>query len=120
MKLKYFLPAFIAAIAMLFSCSDDDSITQLSEIQVSSSYISIPMTGGSSSFTIQADSAWTLEKTMTKKDSVKWLTLSVTSGSPGETTVNLSAGSTLDGRSAELLLKRVTRFNTLMSSKEFL
>ena len=106
MKLKYFLPAFIAAIAMLFSCSDDDSITQLSEIQVSSSYISIPITGGSSSFTIHADSAWTLEKTMTKKDSVKWLTLSVTSGSPGETTVDLSAGSTLDGRSAELLLKR--------------
>ena len=29
MKLKYFLPAFIAAIAMLFSCSDDDSITKL-------------------------------------------------------------------------------------------
>jgi hypothetical protein len=105
MKLKYFLPSFIAAIAMLVSCSDDDSITQLSEVQVSSSYIAIPITGGSSSFTIHADSVWTLEKVMTKKDSVKWLTLSATSGPIGETEVNLSAGSTLDGRNAELLLK---------------
>ncbi len=105
MKLKYFLPAFIAAIAMLFSCSDEDSITQLSEIQVSSSYIAIPVAGGSNSFTIKTQSDWTLEKVTTKKDSVKWLTVSATSGSTGETTVNLSAGSTLDGRSAELLIK---------------
>jgi hypothetical protein len=105
MKLKYFLPSFIAVIIMLFSCSDDDSIAQLSEVQVSSSYISIPMAGGSNSFTIKADSAWTLEKVTTSKDSVKWLTISAISGAEGETEVNLSAESTLDGRSAELLLK---------------
>jgi RPA family protein len=105
MKLKYIIPFFMAVSAMLFSCSDDDSITLLDAVQVSSSYISIPLEGGSNSFTVNAKSDWTLEKVTTKKDSVKWLTVSAISGASGETTVNLSASSTLDGRSAELLLK---------------
>lgn len=105
MKIKYFLPVFIAAFTMLFSCSDNDSITQLNQIQVSSSYISIPLAGGTNSFTINAKSDWTLAKVMTKKDSVKWLTVSTAAGNAGETVINLSAASTLDGRSAELLLK---------------
>ncbi len=105
MKLKYIIPSFIAVIAMLCSCSDDDSITRLSKVQVSSSYISIPLAGGSNSFTVNAKSDWTLEKVVSKKDSVKWLTVSAASGAAGETTVNLSAASSLDGRSAELLLK---------------
>jgi hypothetical protein len=105
MKLKYIIPSFIAVIAMLCSCSDDDSITQLSQVQVSSSYISIPLAGGSNSFTVNAKSDWTLEKVVSKKDSVKWLNVSATAGAAGETTVDLSAASSLDGRSAELLLK---------------
>lgn len=105
MKLKYFLPLIIAVFTMLFSCSDDDTITQLGNVQVSSSYIAIPVAGGSNSFSVKASSDWTLEKVMSKKDSVKWLTISTTSGASGETEIKLSAASTLDGRSAELLLK---------------
>ncbi|MBM6993594.1 MAG: BACON domain-containing protein [Prevotella sp.] len=105
MKIKNIIPAFIAAIALLVvGCTDDDNITLLDNVQVSSSYISLPLDGGSSSFTVNAKGDWKLEKVMTKKDSVKWLTLSDTIGTAGQTEVTLTAPSTLDGRSAELLL----------------
>ena len=47
MKLKYFFPSLIAAIAMLASCSDDNDPTYLSSAQVSSSYVTISPDGGS-------------------------------------------------------------------------
>lgn|SRR5574344_495675 len=105
MKLKYFIPSFIAVIAILFSCADDDSMTYLNGVQVSSSYVSIPMGGGTTAITLNAKSDWTLEKVMTKKDSVKWLKISSVSGSAGSSEISFSADSTLDGRSAEVLIK---------------
>ncbi len=43
MKLKYFIPAFIALVgAMFVSCSDEDTVTLLNEIQVSRSYVPQP------------------------------------------------------------------------------
>jgi len=43
MKLKYFFPLIIAAVAFMASCDDEFSVTLLDEIQVSSSYVSIPV-----------------------------------------------------------------------------
>lgn len=105
MKLKYLFPIFIATIAMLTNCAEEAEMTLLNEIQVSSSYVSIPEAGGSTLITIVTSENWTAEKVTTEKDLVEWLTLSSTSGSAGESTITFSASSAIDGRTAEVLLK---------------
>ena len=97
MKLKYFL-SFIALIGLLASCSDDDAMTLLDEIQVSSSYVSIDVAGGSNTITLNAKEAWSFDA----EEIPAWLTISPMSGGAGETTVTFSAPATLDGRTTVL------------------
>ncbi|MDX9728599.1 MAG: BACON domain-containing carbohydrate-binding protein [Bacteroidales bacterium] len=99
MKLKYFLPLFIATVALLASCDDEFSVTLLDEIQVSSSFVAIPVAGGSTSIDVTANDSWTVENNLT------WLTVSSTTGSAGESTLTFSAASTLDGRTGEIKIK---------------
>ena len=99
MKLKYLFPIFIALLALMTSCEDEETVTLLDEIQVSSSFVSIPVDGGSTSITIMAKDSWTVE------NNVEWVNLSSTSGSAGESTLTFSAESTLDGRTAELSIQ---------------
>ena len=96
MKLKYFFPLFIAAFALMVSCDEEFSPTLLDEIQVSPSYVSIPVGGGSTSITVTATEGWTVE------NSIAWLTISSASGSAGESTLTFSAEATLDGRKGEV------------------
>lgn len=104
MKLKKIFPLFIAILALMTSCTDEETMTLLEEIQVSSSYVSIPVDGGSTTITVTAKDSWTVEKVTTVKDSVTWLTISSTSGSAGESELTFSAESTLDGRTAQVLI----------------
>ena len=93
------------------SCSDDNDPTYLDEVRVSSSYVAIPQTGGSTNITVTASGAWELVQQIwiAGKDTLnaaapKWLTVSTTSGGAGQSTITFSAESTLDGRTCELLL----------------
>ncbi len=105
MKLKYIFSLFIATAALLSSCADEQqTATLLGEIKVSSSYVSLPVDGGSTVITVTAADSWTVEKVMTVKDSVEWLTISSATGSAGESELTFSAESTLDGRTAEVLI----------------
>ena len=104
MKLKYIFPLIIAALAFMVSCQDEDTMTLLDEIQVSSSYVSLPVNGGTASITVTAKDSYIVEKVTTDKDNVEWLTLSSSSGSAGESNITFSAESTLDGRTAEVLI----------------
>ncbi len=104
MKLKYLFPLFIATLLLAMSCAEEEVVTLLDEIQVSSSYVAIPEGGGSTSITVTATGSWTAEKVTTDKDPVEWLTLSTTSGSAGESQLTFSAKSTIDGRAAEVLI----------------
>lgn len=105
MKLKYLFPLFIAMLALMTSCDDEASMTLLDEIQVSSSYVSIPVEGGATIITVTTQDSWTIEKVTTDKNKVEWLTISATSGSAGESQISFSAPSAIDGRTAEVLLK---------------
>jgi hypothetical protein len=96
MKLKYFFPLFIATVALMVSCTDETTMTLLDQIQVSSSYVAIPVAGGSTSITVTANDSWTVE------NNVAWLTISSNSGNAGESTLTFSAESTLDGRKGEV------------------
>ena len=104
MKLKYFFPLFIAILALMASCADEETMTLLDEVQVSSSYVAIPEDGGSTTITVTAKESWTAEKVTTDKDEVEWLTMSSTSGSAGESELTFSAPPAIDGRTAEVLL----------------
>lgn len=99
MKLKYFFPLFIAAVALMVSCNDEFSATMLDEIQVSTSYVSIPVAGGSTSITVTANDSWTVV------NSLSWLTISSPSGSAGESSLTFSASSTLNGRTGEVKIQ---------------
>ena len=105
MKLKYLFPVFIVILAFMTSCDDDETMVSISEIQVSSSYVSIPVEGGSTPITVTAQDSWTVEKVTTDDDQVEWLTISSSSGSAGESTLTFSAESSLDGRTAEVLVQ---------------
>ena len=100
MKLKYFI-SFFALVALLASCSDDDAITLLDEIQVSSSYVSIDEAGGSNTITLNAKEGWTFDEA----ELPAWLTVSPMSGGAGETNVTFTAPAAPDGRTAVLHVK---------------
>lgn len=97
MKLKYFL-SFFALVALLSSCSDDNAITLLDEIQVSSSYVSIDVNGGSNTITVNAKDAWSFDA----EEVPEWLTISPMTGTAGETKVTFSAPAAADGRNTVL------------------
>lgn len=104
MKLKYLFPLFITIFALATSCADEESVTLLDEVRVSSSYVSIPEKGGSTTITVTAQGSWTAEKVTTEKNKVEWLTISSTTGSAGESELTFTAPSAIDGRTAEVLL----------------
>lgn len=101
MKLKYFIPAFIALIgAVLVSCSDEDTMTLLNEIQVSRSYVPINLDGGEASIDISTTDSWSIDQS-TKPD---WLTITPMNGGAGEGKITFSAPAALDGRNAEIVI----------------
>ena len=97
MKLRYFIP-FFALVALLSSCSDDDAMTLLDELQVSSSYVGINVNGGSSNIILNANGAWSFDQ----EEIPEWLTVSPMSGSAGEYGITFTAPAAPDGRTAVL------------------
>ena len=104
MKLKYIFSLLIATVALITSCAEEETVTLLDEIQVSSSYVALPVGGGSAKITVIAKENWTAEKVTTDKNKAEWLTISTTSGNAGESELTFSASSAIDGRTAEVLL----------------
>ncbi len=99
MKLKNIFPFFIAILALMTSCTEEETMTLLDQIQVSQSYVSLPVDGGSTTITVTAKDSWTVE------NNVQWLTISSASGGAGESTLTFSAQSALDGRTAEVKIQ---------------
>lgn len=108
MKLKYFI-SFFALVALLAGCSDDDAMTLLDEIQVSSSYVSIDVAGGSNTITLNAKDAWTFDEA----ELPEWLTVSPMTGGAGETKVTFTAPANLDGRTTVLHVKCADKKQTI-------
>lgn len=99
MKLKYFIPAFVVLLGALFvSCSDEDTVTLLDEIQVSRSYVDIDKEGGSTTIIVTAKDSWSFDEA----EIPSWLTVSPMAGGAGETEVKFSAEGTINGRNADL------------------
>lgn len=126
MKLKYIIPAAIAAMTMLASCSENETL-ELDNIKVSQSYITLPEKGGDVTVEITASEDWTFDidfdveekklddekgvvkyyvptKQLDLKDN-SWFSVSARSGSKGMTKVTFHADATTDSRSSALQIK---------------
>ena len=99
MKLKYFFPMVIAALAtFVTSCSDEDVVSYLDNVRVTSSYIALPAEGGSTSIDVTASGDWTIS------DIPEWVTVSPTSGT-GNTTVTFTAPATSKSNEAYVTIE---------------
>lgn len=134
MKLKYIIPFFIATFALLVGCDENESVTLIEEIQVSSSYVAIPETGGSVDITLTTQDSWKVKEKEVKvtneegeteikivPDLPEWLTLSAVSGSAGESNITFSAEATVDGRTAEVVVQsaeKTQRINVIQGESK--
>ncbi len=99
MKLKYFFPIVIAVLTTLVtSCSDEDVVSYLDNVRVTSSYVALPAEGGSTSIDVTASGDWTIS------DIPEWVTVSPTSGS-GDATVTFIAPATSDSKEAYVTIE---------------
>lgn len=87
MKLKNLFLALAAFAATAVSCVKAE-LAQLDEIQVSQSYIALPVDGGSCDVTVTATGSWEIT------DIPEWLTVAPASGVAGKTVVTFSAEAT--------------------------
>ena len=97
MKIKNILVSLVAVFA-LFACNQVEPDHYLDEVKLSTSYVSIAMSGGSTTVEAVTTDSWSIS------GAPAWLTVSPASGSAGATNISFSAATTLDGRSAELIL----------------
>lgn len=93
MKLRYIFIALIAALTLAAGCNKETIQEQWDEIQVSKTYVAIPLSGGSTTVTVTAKEAWSV----TASTIPSWLTISPTSGNAGETKVTFTAAAAKAG-----------------------
>ncbi len=103
MKLKYFIPMFIMALAMLTSCSDDEVVTYPDGLRVSSSYMALPVEGGSASIDVYCKQKWEVDTVGAFPKKEPWFDYSVSSSDKGQV-LTITADETLDGRSTSIKL----------------
>lgn len=140
MKLKNIIPSCLAVFGlMLAGCSDEETPTYLTNLQVSSSYVAIGVKGGEQTITVKATEAWTLDvelpvsveslddqkgvvktsvptKQLDTKDR-NWIKVSQNSGEAGTTQLTFSADSASGSRSATILIKCGDLYQNLVVSQ---
>jgi len=120
MKLyKYSILALCAAAFTALTGCEQEADHFLSEIKVSTSYVSLPAEGGETTVTLTADEAWAFDKVYTLKTGEKdennkditvqaiapeWLTLDPVSGEAGEITITFKAGAAEETREATVVI----------------
>ncbi len=97
MKLRYIFTMLAAALTFLLSgCQQEEHF--LDEVQVSQSYIALPVTGGQAEITVNAKDNWEIT------DIPEWLTVTPAAGVAGETKVSFKADATEATNEAMLVL----------------
>lgn len=101
MKLKYIIPSLLALLTVFVSCSENDYNFPLGNIEVSTSYVSLPVGGGTTTVELNVNGDWTITKTDSK---ATWLEIPTPAGNAETKTITFSAESTDGGRSTEVIL----------------
>ena len=98
MKLKYIFASIVATLAVAVSCQKEAD-HYLSEVKLSTSYVSLAVAGGSTTVNIEATESWSFAN-----DIPAWLSVSPSSGSAGSSVITFSADAG-EGRTADLQIK---------------
>ena len=120
MKLHKYLLIALAAITTVgtcVSCDEDDKVTLLDEVQVSSSYVTFAAGGSTSTITLKATDSWSFDQSTVPA----WVTINPMSGGAGETNVSFTAGPAADTQSATVLLNcggKTQRINVLQQTEK--
>ena len=101
MKLKYIIPSLLALLTVFVSCSENDYNFPLGNIEVSTSYVSLPVGGGTTTVELNVNGDWDLAKT---DANATWLELSTVKGTAETKTITFSAAATEGGRITEVIL----------------
>lgn len=101
MKLKYIIPSLLALLTSFVSCSENDYNFPLGNIEVSTSYVSLPVGGGTTTVELNVNGDWDLAKT---DANATWLELSTVKGTAETKTITFSAAATEGGRTTEVIL----------------
>ena len=117
MKLRYSIITVFAALMAVFttSCEEENPVTLLDEVQVSSSYVALATAGNTVEVKVTATDAWTISEVP------EWLTVSPTFGAAGESVVKFTAGAAAATRQAEVLLNcagKTQRINVYQYAEE--
>lgn len=100
MKFKSILTLIFSTL-LLAGCSEDQVLGTFGDLNLSTTYISIPAEGGDVKVTLNAGDAWEFSA---EKDFAipEWITVSQTSGEAGKTELTFSAEASNLGREAEM------------------
>ena len=106
MKIKSIFTLLLGAL-MCIGCSEDQVLGTFKDLNLSTTYISIPADGGTEEVTLVAGDAWEFSQEKDNKGNdlypiPAWLTISQTSGEAGKTTLAFSAEKSDAGREVEL------------------
>ena len=107
MKFKSILTLIFSTL-LLEGCSEDQVLGTFGDLNLSTTYISIPAEGGDVKVTLNAGEAWEFSA---EKDFAipEWITVSQTSGEAGKTELTFSAEASDAGREAELKIVSGTK-----------
>ena len=107
MKFKSILTLIFSTL-LLAGCSEDQVLGTFGDLNLSTTYISIPAEGGDVQVTLNAGEAWEFS---TEKDFAipEWITVSQTSGEAGKTELTFSAEASDAGREEELKIVSGTK-----------
>lgn len=114
MKFKSILTLIFSTL-LLAGCSEEQVLGTFDDLNLSTTYVSIPAEGGDVQVTLTAPEAWEFSKdaTFVEKDDKtiinEWLTVYQIKGQAGQTVITFSADATKLGREVELKINSGSR-----------
>ena len=87
MKLKYLFTTLLAGAMFMSGCTEVSLENPLEEVQLSSSYVYIPVEGGEAIISLTATTDWSFNEELIPE----WLDVTPTNGSAGTEEVKFSA-----------------------------
>lgn len=103
MKLKYLFTSLLACALLFVGCTEEYKTSSLKELQLSQTFVSIPLSGGTVAIDLNATDNWAFVLS-DASPLPSWLTVSQLSGTPGSIKLSFSAPSTQAGRETTLTI----------------
>ncbi len=105
MKLKNIFSTILIGALAFVGCTEGYETTALEELQLSKTFVSIPVEGGEATVDLTANADWSFDKLFDESETPEWLTVAPLSGKAGDAVkLTFKAGSTDSGRETALVI----------------